>query len=209
MAIDIRDILRLRPYLYHLTDTRNIDRILRTQALEPASQIMSLAGRDDLATVKRVSHAKVSVSGDDIFLRDQAPLHAGNMELPPDWTFDRFVRSLNNRVFFWPGSSSGPIEYGVRHFNRYQAETPTILRIRLASLLDMNQGLAFEVCRYNSGSPRWSRGIAAPRGALTFVDPAQANFSASQIVEITVAGPVKLPRDLEIGTAPTGPWRSP
>ena len=209
MAIDIKDIIRLRPFLFHLTDSRNVERILRTQILEPASQIMSLAGRDDLAAVKRAAHVKVCVAGDDIFLRDQAPLYAGNMKLPSAWKFDTFVRSLNTRVFFWPGLASGPIDYGVRHFNRYQAETPTILRIRLESLLDVNRGIGLEVCRYNSGSPRWSRGVPAPRGPSTFVDPAKADFSAAQIVEITVAAPVKLPSDTEIGTAPTGPWTRP
>src|SRR6185503_5907064 len=198
MGIDIQEIVRLRPYLFHLTDTRNVERILRTRVLEPASHIMALAGREDLAAVKRAMHVKVSVGGDDVFLRDQAPLYAGNMKLPPGWAFDTFIQSLNKRVFFWPGSNVGPIDYGVRHFNRYQAETPSILRVRLASLLDANQGIELEVCRYNSGSPRWSRGIPAPRGPLTFVDPARADFSTSQIVEITVPGPVNLPNDVEI-----------
>jgi uncharacterized protein DUF7002 len=209
MGIDIQDIIRLRPYLFHLTDSRNVDRILRTRVLESASQIMSVAGREDLAAVKRPTHVKVSVGLDDIFLRDQAPLHAGNMKLPPAWEFDTFIRSLNMRVFFWPGSAAGPIDYGVRHFNRYQAERPTILRIRLASFLDANQGMELEVCRYNSGSPRWSRGVPAQRGASTFINPAHAAFSASQIVEITVAGNVKLPSDAEIGPQPSGPWVCP
>src|SRR5690242_16476995 len=101
MGIDLQAIIRLRPYLFHLTDSRNVGRILRTRILEPASQIMSLAGREDLAAVKRATHVKVSVGPDDIFLRDQAPLYAGNMKLPAAWEFDAFVRSLNRRVFFW------------------------------------------------------------------------------------------------------------
>jgi hypothetical protein len=209
MAINIEEIIRLRPHLFHLTDSRNIDRIIRTRTLEPASQIMSLAGREDLAAAKRTTHVRVSVGPDEIFLRDQAPLYAGNMKLPPAWEFNTFVRSLNKRVFFWPGSVAGPIDYGMRHFNRYRAEKPSILRVRLASLLEANEGVELEVCRYNSGSPRWSRGIPAPRGPSTFVAPARADFSASQIVEITVAGPVNLPSDIEIGPRPTGPWARP
>src|SRR5205823_5203893 len=104
------------------------------------------------------------------------------------------------------GSASGPIDYGVRHFNRYEDEKPSILRISLASLAEANEGLQFEVCRYNSGSPRWSRGIPSPRGPSTFVRPASASFSASQIVEITVPGLVRLPWNVKIGLSPRGQW---
>lgn len=207
MAIYIESVTRLRPYLFHLTDSRNLPRIVRTRVLEPTARILSLAGRDDLAAVKRATHVKVSVDGDDVFLRDQAPLYAGNMKLPANWKFDSFVSSLNQRVFFWPGTPAGPIDYGVRHFRRYETEAPTILRVRLASLLEANPGVELQLCRYNSGSPRWSRGVPAPRGPKTFVDPARADFSASQIVEITVEGNVKLPADTEVGTKPSGPWR--
>lgn len=206
MGIDIEQIIRLRPYLFHLTDSRNVDRILRTGVLEPASQILTIAGREDLLEKKRGAHVKVSVGRDNIFLRDQAPLHAGNMKLPAGWKFETFVRRLNDRVFFWPGSASGPIDYGVRHFNRYAHEKPSILRISLASLAEANEGLQLEVCRYNSGSPRWSRGIPSPRGPSTFVRPASASFPATQIVEVTVAGPVKLPFEVEIGLSPRGQW---
>ena len=205
MGIDIEHIIRLRPYLFHLTDSRNLDRILRYRVLEPASQIMTITGREDLLEKKRGTHIKVSVGCDDIFLRDQAPLYAGNMKLPTGWKFETFVRQLNDRVFFWPGSASGPIDYGVRHFNRYEHEKPSILRISLASLAEANEGLQLEVCRYNSGSPRWSRGIPSPRGPSTFVRLESASFSASQIVEITVPGPVRLP-EVEIGLSPRGQW---
>jgi hypothetical protein len=209
MGIDIEDIIRLRPYLFHLTDSRNADRILRTGTLEPASRIMTMMGREDLLEMKRATHVGVGVGSDVVFLRDQAPLYAGNMKLPADWRFETFVRKLNDRVFFWPGSASGPIAYGVRHFNRYEAEEPAILRIRLASLVEANERIQLEVCRYNSGSPRWSRGIPAPRGPSTFLRLADVSFAASQIVEVTVAGPVRLPFDMEIASKPRWPPQTP
>jgi hypothetical protein len=209
MGIDIRDILRLRPYLFHLTDSRNMQRILRTRVLEPASRILTAAGREDFLGVKRPTHLEVSVGSDSIFLRDQAPLHSGNMKLPRTWKFETFVRELNDRVFFWPGSAAGPIDYGIRHFARYEAEKPSIIRVRLAALLEANDGVEIQVCRYNSGSPRWSRGIPARRGPSTFVSPSRAGFRASQIVEVAVAGPLHVPGDVEIGSNPAGPWRNP
>jgi hypothetical protein len=175
--------------------------------LEPASLLAKKAGREDLLKAKRPGHVEVMVDSERVFLRDQAPLHAGNMKLGSGWTFQRFIRALNDRVFFWPGSEMGPIDYGLRHYGRYEAEYPSILRINLASLIEVNGGAQVDVCRYNSGSPRWSRGIAAPRGPGTFVSMVNAEFSASQIVEVTVRGPVKLPDEFEIGTKPNGPWK--
>lgn len=207
MALTLQGIIRLRPFLYHLTDARNTDRILRTGVLEPASVLANKAGRKDLLTAKRPGHVEVLVDSEPVFLRDQAPLHGGNMTLGSRWTFERFLRALNERVFFWPGSLAGPIEYGVRHYARYEAEEPSILRVSLASLVETNSGADVEICRYNSGSPRWSRGVAAPRGPDTFVSLSKATFSASQVVEVTVRGPVKLPAEIEIGTKPNGPWR--
>jgi hypothetical protein len=207
MPLTLRDIIRIRPFLYHLTDARNLDRIIRTRMLEPASLLAKAAGREDLLTIKRHRHVELLLESESIFLRDQAPLHAGNMKLSSGWDFERFVRALNERVFFWPGSEAGPIDYGVRHFNRYEAEAPSILRVSLASLVEENDGIMIELCRYNSGSPRWSRGIAAPRGRETFVAPNKATFSASEIVEVAVKRPVRLPADVEVGAKPRGPWR--
>jgi hypothetical protein len=207
MALKLEDVIRRRPFLYHLTDARNVERILRTGVLEPASVLAKRGGREDLLASKRRGHVEVLVESESVFLRDQAPLHAGNMKLSSGWRFERFIRALNDRVFFWPGSESGPIDYGVRHFNRYETEKPAILRISLASLLGANGDVEIEVCRYNSGSPRWSRGIPSPRGSQTFVSPQKADFSVNQIVEVTVAGSVQLPRDLEVGSKPDGLWR--
>lgn len=207
MALDLEEIIRVRPFLYHLTDRRNLDRILRTGVLEPPAILAKKAGREGLITARRAEPVEIMVDSELVILRDQAPLHAGNMKLTSGWTFERFVRTLNARIFFWPGSAGGPIEYGMRHFKRYEAEKPCILRIRLASLVKANPRVVLEVCRYNSGSPRWSRGVASPRGPQTFVRIAKASFAASQIVEITARGTIQIPSVVEVGLAPSGPWR--
>jgi hypothetical protein len=148
----------------------------------------------------------LTVEGETVLLRDQAPLHAGNMQLDSGWSFARFVRHLNDRVFFWPGGEGGPISYGLRHFGRYESEVPVILRVPFASLVAANPQLELLFCRYNSGSPRWSRGVAAPRGATTFVPAANAVFGPANVVEVTALNGVHLPNDSAQGQHPQGPW---
>jgi hypothetical protein len=129
------------------------------------------------------------------------------MRLDPDWSFERFVAHLNGRVFFWPGDGQGPISYGMRHFARYEAEEPVILRVPVLDVVEANAAVEPLFCRYNSGSPRWTQGVASPRGATTFVSACDANFRASQVVEVTFAATVTLPSSAELGMGPSGPWR--
>src|SRR4051812_23502905 len=169
MSFSATEFARLRPYLYHLTDARNLPRIMRLRRLDCAAELMSAADRAELVTVRRASHQVISVSGEDVLLRDQAPLHRGNIAFGDGWDFSSFVRLLNERVFFWPGNAHGPNSYGLRHFQRYQHESPVLIRVKTAELFDSNSDRSITFCRYNSGAPRWSRGKAAPRGASTFV----------------------------------------
>jgi hypothetical protein len=181
-------------------------RIRRTRCLESAAILARHAGRVDLLDARRREHVAVTVDGETVLLRDQAPLHAGNMQLDPGWNFAQFVRHLNDRVFFWPGSAGGPISYGLRHFGRYAPEAPKILRVPFDSLIAANPHLELLFCRYNSGSPRWSRGVAAPRGSTTFVSSTDAAFRPAQVVEVTALHHVQLPSDTAHGQLPQGPW---
>jgi hypothetical protein len=82
-----------------------------------------------------------------VSVRDQAPLHPGNMRLEPGWTLSTFVRYLNDRVFFWPGTDRGPISYGARHYERYLSEGPMIIRVRTASIIARNAATEPLFCR--------------------------------------------------------------
>ena len=144
--------------------------------------------------------------GTPVVLRDQAPLHEGNMDLQEGWTLEDFVEQLNQRVFFWPGTEDGPIDYGLRHFGRYASERPHLIRVRLASLLAANPGAMAQFCRYNSGSPRCVQGRRSPRSERTFLDHADVDFQRNQVVEVTFRGEVGLPFDAELGDRPGGPW---
>jgi hypothetical protein len=208
MTIDLGAFSELRPYLFHLTAAENLPRIRRTRVLESTAALVQRANRPELLDVKRRSHVRLTIDGDEVILRDQAPLHAGNILFNDDCTFAQFVGQLNARVFFWPGDEDGPIPYGLRHFARYESESPAILRVSFTGLMTANPGLNPLFCRYNSGSPRWSRGAAAPRGAATFVPAAEASFRLSEVVEVTALNLVQLPDDTLWSERLSRPWKS-
>jgi hypothetical protein len=129
------------------------------------------------------------------------------MRLPLGYELEDFIENLNGRVFFWPGTSQGPIPSGLRHFERYRLERPVILRVHYNSLIAENNRISPEYCPYNSGSPGCSQGKKIPRGPNTFLSEADFGRTASQVVEVTFAAEVALPGNTEFGNSPTGAFR--
>jgi hypothetical protein len=208
MPFDLHAYARLRPYLYHLTASANLQEIQRARRLFAASSLMERASRSELAESRRSAHVPLQFGGAVALLRDQAPLHARNMRLDDGWSFGAFVRFLNARVFFWPGNESGPIAHGQRHFARYAPEQPVVIRVGLEALLAANPDRIPLFSKYKSGSPRWSGGVASPRGATTFVHADQVAFGASAVVEVTFLEEIILPNDAEQRTSADSPWHS-
>jgi hypothetical protein len=192
--------------VYHLTDRGNAELISKTNGISPASHLMVSAGRYDLLRSRRRRHEKIMVGGTVILVRDQAPLHKGNLDLPNGYSYEDLIESINSRIFFWPGTAAGPISYGDRHFKRYRAERPVILRVGIESLLRANPAVEPMFCRYNSGSPRCSNGRKSPRGPDTFVTAARFEGIPSSVVEVTFEGALVLPADTTVGEDPKGPW---
>lgn len=207
MSFTLQMLASSRPFLYHLTDARNVPRIRATRRLECATRILRSAGDDATIRERRRASCVVEVDGLQVHIRDQAPLHLGNMRLEPGWTFDDFVEHLNARVFFWPGGDTGPISYGVRHFERYADDGPAILRVPTLALFTENTRHLPLFCRWNSGSPRCSYGQKSPRTAQTFVGNDDAEYRPSQVVEVTFEDLVSLPTSTQLGSGPRGPWR--
>ena len=208
MPIAVGDLIARRPFFYHLTARGNLPRIQRDGRLVCANAFFRQANRVDLATVRRRHHCVLEVVGELVHIRDQAPLHEGNMKLEGGWDYQRFVREINDLVFFWPGDERAPIPYGRRHFARYADEDVRILRVSTADLLAANQRCEALVCRYNSGSPRWSRGRPSPRGPATFVTLNQAVFPVNSVVEVTFRSEVILPPSTTVSWSLAGPWRT-
>ena len=206
--LELQRYILTRPYVYHLTHIENLSHLRELRQLFPAAMLMRRAGRLDLVRTPRPGPIPLTVDGRTIILRDQKPLHKGNIKLPKGFSFEDFIESLNKRIFFWPGDMTRPIPYGVRHFEHYKAEGPAILRIEFTSLLESNPSATPRFCQYNSGSPRCSHGKKIPRGPSTF--PAATEFvgTAGRVVEVTFEREIHLPPTAQFGVSPNGPWKN-
>ena len=199
---------KLRPYLFHLTAAENVERIQRARSLSSATELFAAAGRTDLSRSRRRHHEVITIGGEAIVIRDQAPLHRGNVALPDEWSFEDLVAMLNRQVFFWPGSLSSPIAYGVRHFERYRSEDTRIIRVPLLDLAAANPSREPNVCRYNSGSPRCNGGRPSPRSQKTFEPITISRLRPSEVVEVTLSPDAILPSSTQVARSLGGRWTS-
>lgn len=168
---------------------------------------MEQGGNCDFIRQKRSDHLTIQMERASVKIRDQKPLHTGNITLEGNWSFGDVIESLNQRVFFWPGWHDRPISYGERHFVRYAGEEPVIIRVSTADIFTSNTDNGPLFCRFNSGSPRCSKGVGSPRGPNTFLPCYQADFTPSKVVEVTFVEKVNLPERIEIAHSVTGPWQ--
>lgn len=205
MAFSLERFASLRPYLYHLTASQNVPLIRESKILRCAKDILIESSYHEFVRTKRNEAVLANSHEQVIHVRDQSPLHSGNISFEDGWTFSDLVEDLNSRVYFWPGKDSGPIEHGMRHFKRYQAERPTILRLNTLETFAAND-VEPTFCKFNSGSPRCSRGKRSPRGRSTFVNHSDASFRATKVVEVSFISTMILPLDAEVSDLPTGRW---
>lgn len=187
--MDLVRFIALRPFLYHLTSLDNITSISQTRTLFSAAELRRRAGLPGYIE-KRKAHDFISINGHRIAIRDQSPLHAGNIDFADGFTMEDMLTLLNGLVFFWPGTERGPIAYGIRHYARYSHERPAVIRVRTERILRNPNSIL--VCQYNSGSPRWNAGRASPRGAATFVGIEKSVLKPSSVVELVSNSPVSL-----------------
>jgi hypothetical protein len=206
MPFDLNNFIAARPWVYHLTSNSNFPTIREQRRLESASELIAKANLPELLRRRRPSHKPIRVNGVEIQLRDQAPLHAANIAFENGWQLPDLIEELNKLVFFWPGTAIGPSPYGRRHFARYKAENPVLVRVSTRDLIAENSGVEPLFCRFNSGSPRYSNGRASPRGSGTFVTSDRFAGRPSEVVELTFPVSVRLPKRTEYGSIPDGPW---
>lgn len=198
---------KVRPMLYHLTARQNLERIRSLRRLESTELLSRGADQDTDLRARRTETISVAVDSRQLFLRDQAPLHAGNIEFEDGWGLEDLVEDLNRRVFFWSGWERGPIPHGENHFERYKSESPVILRTRFDSLCKHNPKNTPLFCKFNSGAPRRYQGRGSPRGPRTFLPAHACPYTAGCVVEVTFLEAVALPPDTEVSNCPNGGWR--
>jgi hypothetical protein len=197
MPFDEESYEKRRPFLYHLTDRRNVERVRRTRKLQSAAILLGLAGQADAVRNRRNKALPVIVEADRVILRDQAPLHEGSIQLEGGWSFAELVDHLNQHIFFWPGWETRMIDYGDRYLEHYSSEMPVVFRVRFRSIRAENPNAEPLFCKYNSGSPRCSHGQRSPRGPQTFSTAQSADFTPKNVKEVVFRDAVSLPADTE------------
>ncbi len=177
--------------------------------LESAGRLLQLGNKHDWIRKRRDRMLRFSVGNDEIVLTDQLPLTAGNVDFEDGWDIEDLVESVNRRVFFWRGNSSGLLKKDRGHFGTYheRGQDLVFLRIRLADAVAMPENLEPEFCRFNSGGPRCSGGKKSPRGPNTFVKGSEADFTLGEIREIVFRNKFHLPSSTELCFGSwDGPW---
>lgn len=197
------------PFLYHLTAADNAPQIVKSRTLLSTTSIALSTIRDPLkrksfVQERRPEHAVLTGNGSTYSIRDQRPISmiVLGRSLTPGMTTGHFIELLNRRVFFWP--TLGRLK---RHYDRYAFESPLILRVESAALLELNAHV--ELARLNTGATRCHPkygGNAPTRGKGTFVSPAELDYGIATIAEVTFPDSCRLPDRLWIGRSPNGPW---
>ncbi len=200
------ELIEAVPFIYHLTDERNLEYIYETGKLYSAISLLEMGdvpNREAILKERRTSHFNLEVDGFDIWIRDQRPLNVAlDKCLTHGWTRERFIHSLNSRVFFWPNIKRLTIHYG-----RYKREKPVILRMETELALERNAHV--KLCRLNSGATRPSHhlgGKAPERGPNTFMPLKTYNRPPNSIAEVTFEAEFSLPEEHEIARKPLKRW---
>lgn len=199
-----------REFLYHLTDARNVDAIIARREIYCTNFIIDSAGMlspDEKRTLKRSkrdNHMEIQLNGRGIFIRDQKPLSMVALPkcLTHGYDVGDYIELLNGRVFFWP-----TIDRLWRHYKRYVAERPAILKVRTDELLNLNSPAEF--CHLNSGATRansYLGGVAPIRGDGTFLTIENFNRPISSVAEVTFPNRCQLPATIWVAENPNGPW---
>ena len=196
MPINLERYVKLRPYSYHVTDAENLASLISTARIDTAAEIMRAAGRSDLLRWRRTEAIKLVVNGLNVTLKDQKPLIERTMDLESG-DFGDFVEFLNSHVFFWPGTSNGPVQSGVRLHGHYESEGPMLLRIPTRDLFEENSDLEPLFCPFNSGAPRQQHGQRVRRGAHLFSDAASFGRTEGQVIELAFRSSIHIPRTAE------------
>ena len=211
MGIDLAGLTKISPYLYHVTYEASLGRIRSSRRLESAAVLLAEGGQSHRLRMRRDSLVEFVVDGEPIVLTDQSPVNPKNIAFQGGWSLPDLVEALNSRVFFWRGGLEGLLKANQKHFGKYKSagHRMIFLRLNFDETIKLNNQRGPELCNYNSGAARQSKGKPIPRGATTFVQPHCADFEAGEVQEVVFRGFVDLPATTEICHGSwEGPWQS-
>jgi hypothetical protein len=209
--MELKQFIKIRPHIYHLTDKRNLDSILSTGKLLSTKRLVAAAdlkSKKEFLTTRRKDHEVITAGGVQYYIRDQRPLSLKILDgcLDKGVSKEDFISYLNSKVFMW-GKMAG-LE---SHYARYiaQDENPIILRFNTEEVFSLNKEPKFT--RLNSGAPRSSSylgGKGSPRGLSTFESAIDYSSSAGTINEVVFDEQCVLPETIYLGYKPQGPFKN-
>lgn len=204
----LEQILTLWTYCYHVTSESNLESIQQSRVLSPAETLLKGAKMHHFLRLRRTGDLLLRIEANDVLVRNQCPLDPDSLDLGTTGTLEEYVECLNSHVYFWPGTASGPIEDGVRMFERTDRTSSVVMRVLTASLLDANSTLPIYVSTCNTGVAWKERGNRSRRGPEVFQTVEAFSAQPDNVHEICFANNVCLPQNTEYGTSPNGPWRA-
>lgn len=207
--MDEKRFIKNREFLYHLTDSRNLNLIIDSRCIYSTKEILSRSGLTEsekkvIMETRRPEYLAINVNGNMVYVRDQRPISSVALEkcLTDDWTVGDFIKHLNRRVFLWP-----TVKRLVVHYERYKSENPVILRFNTMDLIELN--VCAEYSHINSGATRSNfhlHGRAPSRGRYTFKPASEFEYNVSKVAEVTFQNVCIIPDKFWISSNPNGPW---
>jgi hypothetical protein len=207
-GLNLQSIVDRWTHCYHVTATMNLRSICHLGLLLPATTLFRLTNREDLLNGRRTQDVRLQLRGLQVLVRNQIPLDPDSIDVCLPETFESYVACLNERVFFWPGTASGPTEDGVKMFQPTFGVNSAIIRIPSCSLFESNAGTLPHLSTCNTGAVWIMNGEKSRRGGCVFQNLASFEDSPGKIEEISIVGPVNLPDDSEYSPRFGESWRS-
>jgi O-acetyl-ADP-ribose deacetylase (regulator of RNase III) len=195
------------PYCYHVTSGTNLNSIYRVRTLFPAATIFKEAGQHGICRERRTEDIVLRLDGHDVLIRNQSALSPEALDLAPGELLEDYVSCLNSRVFFWPGTASGPVDDGVRMCHRAAAGS-IILRVPTRSLVSANPAAEVYISTCNTGAAWLDNGRKSRRGREVFELVNGFSGNPASIQEISFVTDIRLPTDTTNSASVTGPWHA-
>ncbi len=204
--MNVNDFVRRWPYCYHVTFAVNLDLIQTSRSLYSAEALLLATGEVGRRQ-RRMTDQLIRIKGQSVVLRNQCALNPQALDLPRDCTLEDYLAFLNERTYFWPGTSIGPVTEGIRLLATHGSSLPAVvIRVQSMALLEANANATMHVATCNTGAA-WMDGSGMSRRALDAFCPLPEYANDTRaIVEVSFVNAARLPKCSEYSAKLIGPW---
>jgi len=198
--MNVDEFARQWPYCFHVSFSVNLGLIQTSGCLYSANTLLSIAG-EARSCRRRTAEKMIRVRGQTVVLRNQRALNPEAVDLPCDCSLSDYVAFLNERTYFWPGTSIGPVADGIRLLAVHGWSMPAvIIRVESKSLMQANEHASIQVATCNTGAT-WVDGSGKSRRSLDlFCRLPEYSDDPQSIVEVSFVDVARLPRCSEYST---------